>query len=69
VAAGLYAVSVALTTLALVVAGWLAPGALLPELGALMAANALAATVRFSVLRAWIFPPRLTPAPLLELSR
>jgi putative flippase GtrA len=69
VAAGLYAVSLALTTLALLVAGWVAPGALLPELGALTMANALAATVRFSVLRAWIFRPRLTPAPLLEVSR
>jgi glycosyltransferase involved in cell wall biosynthesis len=69
VAAGLYAVSLTLTTLALLVAGWLAPGALLPELGALIAANALAATVRFSVLRAWIFRPRLAPAPLTEVSR
>jgi putative flippase GtrA len=68
VAAGLYAVSLALTTFALFVAGWIAPGALLPELGALIVANALAATVRFSVLRAWIFRPGLTPAPLLEVS-
>jgi len=68
VAAGLYAVSLALTTLALLVAGWVAPGALLPELGALIVANALAATVRFSVLRAWIFRPSLTPAPLMEVS-
>jgi glycosyltransferase involved in cell wall biosynthesis len=69
VAGGLYAVSLALTTLALLVAGWVAPGALLPELGALVVANALAATVRFSVLRAWIFRPRLTPVPLMEVSR
>jgi glycosyltransferase involved in cell wall biosynthesis len=69
VAAGLYVVSLALTTVALLVAGWVAPGALLLELGALVAANALAATVRFSVLRAWIFRPRLTPAPLMEVSR
>jgi putative flippase GtrA len=69
VAAGLYAVSLALTTLGLLVAGWIAPGALLPELGALIVANALAATVRFGVLRAWIFRPRLTPAPLMEVSR
>jgi putative flippase GtrA len=69
VAAGLYAVSLALTTLALLVAGWVAPGALLVELGALTAANALAATVRFSVLRAWIFRPRPAPAPLMEVSR
>jgi hypothetical protein len=58
-----------LTTLALLVAGWVAPGALLPELGALVAANAVAATVRFSVLRAWIFRPRHTPASLMEVSR
>jgi putative flippase GtrA len=69
VAAGLYAVSLALTTLALLVAGWVAPGALLAELGALAVANAFAATVRFSVLRAWIFRPRLAPAPLMEVSR
>jgi glycosyltransferase involved in cell wall biosynthesis len=69
VAAGLYVVSLALTTVALLVAGWVAPGALLLELGALVASNALAATVRFSVLRAWIFSPRLTPAPLMEVSR
>jgi putative flippase GtrA len=69
VAGGLYGVSLALTTLALLVAGWVAPGALLPELGALIAANALAATVRFSVLRAWVFRPRLTPGPLMEVSR
>ena len=69
VTGGLYAVSLALTTFALLVAGWVAPGALLPELGALVAANALAATVRFSVLRAWIFRPRLTPASFMEVSR
>jgi glycosyltransferase involved in cell wall biosynthesis len=69
VAGGLYGVSLALTTLSLLVAGWVAPGALLPELGALIAANALAATVRFSVLRAWVFRPRLMPAPLMEVSR
>jgi putative flippase GtrA len=69
VGAGLYAVSVALTTLALLVAGWVASGALLAELGALLAANALAAIVRFSVLRAWIFRPLPVPAPLTEVSR
>jgi glycosyltransferase involved in cell wall biosynthesis len=69
VAGGLYVISLALTTLALLVAGWVAPGALPVELGALVAANALAATVRFSVLRAWIFRPRVTPAPLMEVSR
>jgi hypothetical protein len=69
VGAGLYAVSLALTTLALLVAGWVAPGALLAELGAILAANALAAIVRFSVLRAWIFRPLLVPAPLTVASR
>ncbi|HEX3333792.1 MAG TPA: dolichyl-phosphate beta-glucosyltransferase [Acidimicrobiales bacterium] len=63
VAAALYALSLALTTLALLAAGWLAPGALLLELGALTVANALAATFRFTVLRAWVFRPLSTPAP------
>ena len=70
VAGGLYALSLAFTTLALFVAGWLVPGALWLELAAITVANALAATFRFTVLRAWIFRPRLlAPAPLSEVSR
>ena len=69
VAAALYALSLAVTTLALFVAGLLAPGAVLPELAALTVANAFAATIRFTVLRAWVFRPRLAPAPLTEVSR
>ena len=57
VAAGLYLVSLALTTLGLVVAQWIAPSALVAEVIALTVANLLAAVVRFAVLRAWIFRP------------
>jgi putative flippase GtrA len=70
VATGLYLISLAATTLALVAAQALAPGALVPELVALTVANALAAVFRFSVLRAWIFRPS-TPegADPMEVSR
>ncbi len=57
VAAGLYAVSLAFTTLGLLVAQLVAPGALLPELVAITVANLAAAVFRFAVLRAWIFRP------------
>jgi glycosyltransferase involved in cell wall biosynthesis len=57
VAGGLYLVSLAFTTLGLVVAQWVAPGALLAELIALTVANVVAAVFRFAVLRAWIFRP------------
>ena len=70
VAGGLYAVSLAFTTLGLLVAQALAPGALLPELVAITAANLAAAVFRFAVLRAWIFRPSARPgAELMELSR
>jgi glycosyltransferase involved in cell wall biosynthesis len=67
----LYAISVALTTGALLMAGVVWPGALAAELLAITAANALAAIFRFSVLRAWVFRPRAVtvPAPTLEVSR
>lgn len=66
----LYAISLALTTGALVVAGVVSSGALVPELVALSAANAVAAIFRFSVLRAWVFRPRTPTAagPTLEVS-
>ncbi len=57
VAGGLYVVSLGLTTLGLLVAQWLAPSALLPELVAITVASLVAAVFRFAVLRAWIFRP------------
>jgi putative flippase GtrA len=71
VVASLYAMSVVLTTLALLIAGLLAPGALLPELIAITAANVVAATFRFTVLRAWIFRPRVPTSATtsVEMSR
>ena len=57
VAGALYALSLALTSLGLVVAQWIAPSVLLVQLVTLTAANLLAAAVRFAVLRAWIFRP------------
>ncbi len=57
VAGGLYLVSLAFTTLGLVVAQWAAPGLLIAELAAIAVANLAAAVFRFSVLRAWIFRP------------
>jgi putative flippase GtrA len=61
VAGALYAVSLACTTLGLLVAQRLAPGALLPELVAITVANLVAAVFRFAVLRAWIFRPSPRP--------
>ena len=70
VAAGLYAVSLAFTTLGLLVAQLVAPGALLPELVAITMANLAAAVFRFAVLRAWIFRPCAPKgAESLEMSR
>ena len=57
VASGLFLVSLGLTTLGLVVAQWIAPGALVAQLIALTVANLIAAVFRFAVLRAWIFRP------------
>jgi len=57
VVGGLYGVSLALTTLSLLVTQWLVPGALLPELVAITVANAAAAVIRFAALRSWIFRP------------
>jgi putative flippase GtrA len=61
VAGGLYLISLACTTAALLVVQWAAGGALAWELVALTAANAVAAVFRFSVLRAWIFRPSARP--------
>jgi glycosyltransferase involved in cell wall biosynthesis len=57
VVGGLYLVSLAFTTLGLVVAQWLAPASLIAELVAITVANLAAAVFRFAVLRAWIFRP------------
>jgi len=66
----LYAISLGLTTGALLIAGAVTSGSLVVELIALTAANAVAAIFRFSVLRAWVFRPRAlaNPAPILEVS-
>jgi glycosyltransferase involved in cell wall biosynthesis len=66
VAGALYLVSLCLTTLGLAVAQWVAPSALIPELVAITMANGIAAAVRFTVLRAWIFRPgtRAGAAPM-----
>jgi glycosyltransferase involved in cell wall biosynthesis len=70
VAGGAYALSLAFTTLGLVVAQWVAPGALVPELVAITVANVVAAVFRFAVLRAWIFRPGARPgADPMEVSR
>ncbi|MGP0031967.1 MAG: glycosyltransferase [Acidimicrobiales bacterium] len=57
VTAGLLAISLALTTAALYVAQQLAGSSLGFELLAVTVANAMAAVLRFSVLRAWVFRP------------
>ena len=61
----LYMVSLAFTSLGLVVADWIAPSVLLGEVLALTVANLVAAVFRFSVLRAWVFRPGrvLPPTP------
>jgi len=70
VAAGLYIVSLAFTTLGLLVAQLVAPGALLLELVAITVANLAAAVFRFAMLRAWIFRPcARTGAEPMEMSR
>jgi glycosyltransferase involved in cell wall biosynthesis len=57
VAASLFALSLSLTTLALVAADAVASSSLLVALLAVTAANGLAAVLRFAVLRAWVFRP------------
>jgi len=70
VACGAYAVSLGFTTLGLLVAQWVAPGALVAELVAITVANVVAAVFRFAVLRAWIFRPSARPgADPMEMSR
>jgi putative flippase GtrA len=57
VAGGLYVISLGLTSLALVAVHDTATSSLLLTLAAVTAANAVASTIRFAVLRAWIFRP------------
>lgn len=66
----LYAISLALTTGALLLAGALTSGSLVIELIAITVANAVAAVFRFSILRAWVFRSRAltNSAPVLEVS-
>jgi len=67
----LYAISLALTTGAILIAVAVTSGSVVVELIAITVANAIAAIFRFSVLRAWVFRPRTSPnpAPILEVSR
>jgi putative flippase GtrA len=55
---GLFAISAALTTVALIVAGHVAGNSLTADLVGVSMANAVAAVLRFAVLRAWVFRPR-----------
>jgi Glycosyl transferase family 2 len=60
VSAGLFAVSVALTSVALVAAHAISAGSLSLDIVAVTVANALAAVLRFAILRAWVFRPAAT---------
>jgi putative flippase GtrA len=69
VAVGLYLLSLALTTLGLVVVQLLDGPSLGFDLLAVTAANAVAAVLRFAVLRAWVFRPNAPGSPdLVEAS-
>jgi putative flippase GtrA len=57
IVSGLFVISLALTTTALLGAQAVLPGSLALALVAVTAANALASVVRFAILRAWIFRP------------
>jgi glycosyltransferase involved in cell wall biosynthesis len=69
VSAVLYLVSLACTTFGLLVAQWIAPGSLLPELVALTVATLIAAVFRFSVLRAYVFRPSFVSTGTAEVGR
>jgi putative flippase GtrA len=60
-AAALFAISMVLTTAALVVADLVAATSLTSQLVAVTVANGVAALVRFTVLRAWVFRPDGSP--------
>jgi CHASE1-domain containing sensor protein len=57
VAAALFVLSLALTSLGLVVVQQLDGSSLAFDLLAVTAANAVASVIRFAVLRAWVFRP------------
>jgi hypothetical protein len=57
IVAGLLTTSLVLTTLALLAVDLLSPTSLLLEVTAVTVGNAVAAILRFSVLRAWVFRP------------
>jgi putative flippase GtrA len=63
VATGLFGISLVLTTLSLLAVDTLADPSVRFDLIAVTAANAVAAVLRFSVLRAWVF----RPAPPAEI--
>ena len=63
VAAGLVGVSLVVTTAALAAVRAVGLHALLPELVAVTTANALAAVVRFAILRTWVFRPQFSTHP------
>jgi putative flippase GtrA len=60
-AVGVYVISLTFTTLALLAARALAPTSLSVTVLAVTAASGVAAVLRFTVLRAWIFKPEATP--------
>jgi putative flippase GtrA len=62
VSAGLFAISLALTSLGLLAADALSASSLPVALVAVLVANAAAAVLRFGILRAWVFRPD-SPAP------
>jgi putative flippase GtrA len=62
VSAGLFAISLGLTSLGLLAAHALSGSALPVALVAVTLANAVAAVLRFAVLRAWVFRPEAVPA-------
>ncbi len=68
VAAGLFAISLTLTTLALIAAHAVSTTSLAVALVAVTVANAVASVLRFAILRAWVFRPgpSTMPTPLAE---
>jgi putative flippase GtrA len=67
IVAALLAVSLTLTTLSLLAADLVSPTSLPLEMAVVTAANGVAALLRFSVLRAWVFRP-VAPTDSLEVS-
>ena len=63
ISAGLYLISVTLTTLALLGTRAVVPGSLLLAFCGMAVASATASILRFSVLRAWVFRPPASVVP------